>query len=207
MVLEIVRRGGGKNLKIRPTMWFLRSSAGEGGENPKIRLAPGDAVGEGRFLGIVPCLQRTLRLSLYCLWVCLLVVYCFNNHHIAEGSVYAVHGNRHIGEMQYECSAHAAAANFTDRAGDHGSNHSTVQTDVQGCPFSPCRVNTLQTDDDHCMHCIPSYSSLFARMQGGEKAELQGQGSGMTGAKGKGGERGKVKNKSCKALSGKNNKL
>ena len=166
--------------------------------NPKIRHAPWVADGKGRFLGNVPCLQRILRSSLYCLRVCLLVGLYFKNHHIAEGSVYAIRGDRHIGKMQCGCSEFAAAGNFKDHAGEYGGNYSTLQTDDQGCPLSPCRLNTLQADADQSMHCTPSYSSLFVRMQGGKKAEVQGQGSGMTGAKGKGGEKGKVKNESCK---------
>ena len=103
--------------------------------------------------------------------------------------MYAIHGDRHIGKMQCGCSELAAAGNFKDHAGEYGGNYSTLQTDDQGCPLSPCRLNTLQAGADQSIHCTPSYSysSLFARMQGGKKAEVQGQGSGMTGAKGKGG--------------------
>ena len=138
--------------------------------------------------------------------MCLIVVYCSKNHYIAEGSAYAAHENHHIGEMQCRCSELGAARNLKDYAGVGGGNHSTVQTDAQGCHLSPCRVDERHTSDNHgnhSMHCTPSYFSLFARTQGGKKAELQGQGSGMTGATGKGGEKEKIKDKRCKILSGK----
>ena len=173
-------------------MWFLRSSVGVGKENPKIRLAPREAVGEGRSLGIVSYLQRTLRLSLYLLCMCLIVVYCFKNHHIAEGSAYAAHENHHIGDIHCRYSELGAASNCEHRADNDDGNHSTSQTDTQGCPLSPCRVDAWQTNDDcddHSMHCTSSYPCLFARTQGGRKAELQGQVSEMTGVKGKGGKR------------------